>query len=67
MTKDEWAYSSADVSEALRIRRHALNIDAIDYLVTLDEKELKDILATVRYAEEIAKTRDDVPNLCDLR
>lgn len=57
---------SDEVLEALRIRKRGLNPESVYKLAGLDEAELKHILATVRLAEEVAKTTNVVPNLCDL-
>ena len=67
VTKKAHSYKSGDVAEALRIRRKGLNIDAIVGLLALDETEIKDVLKTVKYGEEVAETTDEVPHLYDLR
>lgn len=58
--------NSAEVLEAVRIRRRELNADMVYKLAALDEAELKAILGTVRLAEEVAKSTNVVPRLCDL-
>lgn len=57
---------SAEVVEAIRMRKRGLNPDSVHNLAGLDEAELKDILGAVRQAEEVAKTTNVVPHLYDL-
>lgn len=58
--------TSKDTAEALRIRRKGIDIDVIETLLCYTDKELKEVHETVRIAEEISKTTDEVPKLCDL-
>lgn len=57
---------SDEVVEAIRIRNRGLNPDSVYNLAGLDAAELRDILGAVRFAEEVAKTTNVVPRLCDL-
>lgn len=66
VTGAEGHMTSAAVKEAIRIRKHGLNPESVCQLAGLDETMLKDVLGAVRIAEEVAKTTNVVPNLCDL-
>lgn len=57
---------SDEVLEAMRIRKRGLSPESVYKLAGLDEAELKDILGTVRLAEDVAKTTNVVPNLYEL-
>lgn len=58
--------TTSAVKEAIRIRKRGLNPDSVCKLAGLGEDDLNQILSTVRLAEEVAKTTNVVPNLCDL-
>lgn len=66
VTRSEGHMTAADVKEAIRIRKRLLNIDNIVALLMLGDDELKDVLGTVRFAEEVAEKTNVVPNLYDL-
>lgn len=66
VTRAEGHVTTEDVKEALRIRKRMLNVDNILALLIVPDDKLKDILGTVRLAEEVAKKTDVVPNLFDL-
>lgn len=64
--RDEGAYNSDEVAEAIRIRKKNIDIANVVKLINISDNDLKAIKCAVRMAEEIAKTTDEVPNLCDL-
>ena len=64
--REKGAFTSDEVAEAIRIINKDINIDNIVTLINMSVNDLKKIKATVRFAEEVAKTTNDVPNLCDL-
>lgn len=66
VTRSEGHVTMEEVKEAIRIRKRLLNIDKIVALLMLGDDEMKDILGTIRLAEEVAKKTNVVPNLCDL-
>ena len=66
INRDASAYTSDDIDEAIRIINRNINIANVVKLLNVSDKDLKMLKGTVRLAEEIAKTTNEVPNLCDL-
>lgn len=64
--REEGAYTSDEIAEAIRIVNKDINLAHIAKLINMSVVDLKKIKATVRMAEEIAKTTNEVPKLCDL-
>lgn len=66
ITRDNGAYTSDEVAEALRIRKKGINLDNVATLLQMSDNDLKTLNGAVRMAETIAETTNVVPNLCDL-
>lgn len=66
ITRDEDAYTSDEVAEAIRIRKKAINFDNVAALLKMSDNDLKLLKGAVIMAEEIAGATNVVPNLCDL-
>lgn len=66
VTRTEGHATSADVKEAIRIRKRGINVDTVAWILRLDDNTLKSVLDTVYLAEKVAEGTNVVPNLCDL-
>lgn len=66
VTRAEGHITSADVKEAIRIRKRGINVDNVADLLSMNDTTLKGILDTVYLAEAVAKETTKVPRLCDL-
>lgn len=60
-------YSSAEVAEAIRIRRRGIDIDAVVHLLNMTDHDLKAVFETMKLAEKVGKKTDTVPLLCDIK
>ena len=66
VTRADGHITSAEVKEAIRIRKRGINARNVTGLLSLDDPTLKSVLGTVYLAEAVAKDRTEVPRLCDL-
>lgn len=66
IARDNGAYTSDEIAEAIRIRKKGINLDNVATLLQMSENDLKLLKGAVKMAEEIAQTTNEVPNLCDL-
>lgn len=64
--REAGACTSDEISEAIRIRRKEINIDNVVRLLQMTDNELKTLKRAVVMAEELSKTTNEVPRLCDL-
>lgn len=64
--RDSGAFTSDEVAEAIRIRKKGINLDNVATLLQMGDNDIKILKGAVRMAENIAKTTNVVPNLCDL-
>lgn len=64
--REDGAYTSDEIAEAIRIVNKGLNIANIVKLINLSDNDLKTLKGAVHMAEDIAQMTNEVPNLCDL-
>lgn len=66
VTRAEGHITSADVKEAIRIRKRGINVRNVADLLNMDDATLKGVLDTVYLAEAVAKETTKVPKLYDI-
>lgn len=66
ITHKPGAYTSDEIGEAIRIQKKEINIENVVRLVQMTNNDLKTLKGAVTMAEELAKTTNEVPRLCDL-
>lgn len=66
ITRKPGAYTSDEFAEAIRIRKKKINIENVAQLVHMSDNDLKALKGAALMAEELAKTTNEVPRLCDL-
>lgn len=64
--RDDGAYTSDEIDEAVRIRKKGINLDNVATLLQMSENDLKLLKGAVHMAEEIAMQTDEVPPLYNL-